>query len=221
MKNLSLTVVWIVWLAADLVGCSTPQEKVPSYRGLTSNGQIEEAQPQALSLPRLAKETAFLVTGANYERYSADWKKEEDHLRHSTTIALLNSREQFLEMHRSTSPQAITAPIVVSLKKYFSTIQTAQDFSDARARAGKWIVLIDFASANDGYVTTIDLLDASFHRVIHTEKFAATDSVPFSWSDDQITRDVVLVNSRAIRKSVTTTTDLFERKIREIAGSDQ
>lgn len=201
-----------------LAGCYSPPIRVSSYQDLTQHGKIEDVLG-GYELPSdLRGEKVFLVTGANYEIYISNWDKEDQKIQTGAMAGLLNFRKELAVMHESTSPESITGLVVLSLHRFFGKIEPVRDFSEARARHARWMILIDFSRVGDGYMTTLDLLDGNMRRLVHVENKVDAESVPFSLSDDDIMRNVARVNAKAIHDSVTKTTEVFEKTLRGKMG---
>jgi hypothetical protein len=198
-----------------LSGCNSPPARVSSYQGLTLHGDIEEAGGQQTLPPNLINESVALVTGANFERYIVEFDKQNENVERGALLGMLGSRREFAVMLEATNPKSITGAIVLSLKRNFGQILPVRDFPDALANRVRWITMVDFSREGDFYVTTLDLLDGNLKRFVHVEKKIEPESVPFSLSDREIARNVALVNSKAIRYSVTQATAEFEKMVQE------
>lgn len=192
-----MTLKILVMLGAIILttGCVSLPPRVDPYSGLLPAGKVLESAREDLTFSRadLKRSTAYVVTGANFEAYSALWKQMEERNRGGN---FGYNAKQMAIISASWNPSLTTTRLAEVLSRYFKEVEVVSDLAEAQRRNAQWIVLFDHALEypQPGFpvwinTTVVELLDGKLLRFSKGEHMERKE-YPAPFSDAQVMRNM-------------------------------
>lgn len=223
VRRASRRLACCVLLALPLVlltGCQITPPRVDPYTGLIQAGTALRSDSNPISRSGTARETVYLVLGANYLEYQ---KANDKFMKMAESGSLMPtmaglSMDEFRAMHNAWAPKRTTSLVVDTLRKHFARVQVADDFAEAQANGAQWIVLYDHAhvqtstaTASWSNTTSIDLLTRDLVKVVGADSHE-DKSYGAAWGNGDVLR-FARYRGEDIVRSITTALLRFDARL--------